>query len=97
MAEVTCTNTKVSPAAKGTAVTCTLSAADALTILPQLAPGQQGNLDSSTNTCTVYSVDYKGHSFKAIPNRPELSLGTGAHPDTTKNTFDVNDSITVTT
>lgn len=97
MAELVCTNTKVSPAFKGTAITVTLSGSDALTILPQLAPGQAAVLDSSTATCKVYSVDYYGLSFKVVPNRPELVLGTGAFPDTAKNTFDVNDSVTVTT
>lgn len=97
MAELVCTNAKVSPAAKGTAVTVTLNGDDALDILPQLEPGQGAILDSSTATCTVYSVDYYGHSFKVVPNRPEQSLGTGAFPETAKNTFDIGDSVTVTT
>lgn len=97
MAELTCINTKQAPAFKGTAVIVTLSAADALTILPQLAPGQTANLDSSTATCTVYSVDYYGHSFKVVPDRPEQWLGTGTYPETAANTFNVNDSVTVTT
>lgn len=96
MADLVCTNTKVSPAFKGTAITVTLSGADSLTILPQLMPGQTGVIDSSTATCRVYSVDYYGHSFKVIPDRPELPLGTGTFPDTAKNTFDINDSVTVT-
>lgn len=97
MAELTCTNTKQAPAFKGTAVTVTLSAADALTFLPQLLPGQTAVVDSTTATCTVYSVDYYGHSFKVVPDRPEQWLGTGTFPDTAANTFNVNDSITVTT
>lgn len=95
MAEITCTNTKVSPAWKGTAIIVTLSGADAITQLPQLSIGDACTIDSSTALGKVYSIDLYGHSFKVIPNHPEQWLGTGTHPDTAKNTFDINDSVTV--
>ncbi len=96
MAEIVCTNRKASPAYKGQAIIVTLNGDDAISELPQLTEGDPCVIDSSTATGTVYSIDLYGHSFKVKPDKPEQWLGTGTAPDTAKNTFDVNDSVTVT-
>lgn len=94
MAEIVCLNTVPCPAYRGQAIVITLSGDDAL---PQLTVGDGCIVDSSTATGVIASIDAKGRSFKVKPDKPEQWLGTGTAPETAKNTFDIGDSVTVTT
>lgn len=95
MAEIVCTNTVASPAAKGQAIKVTLSGDDALTQLSQLSVGDTCIIDSSTAEGVIYSIDEYGNSFLVTPTRPEVALGTATVAGGS-NIFDVGDSLTIT-
>lgn len=97
MAEIVCSNVKASAAYRGQEITVTLSQDDSVEQLPLLTKGDGCVIDSSSATGTVASIDLYGHSFKVKPDRPEQRLGTGDTIAEAKASFDVSDSVTVTT
>lgn len=66
-----CTNTKSSQALRGEAVTVTVSGAEALSKLPQIAEGYKATMGSTANVGYVSSVDTYGQSFKVTPANPD--------------------------
>ena len=80
MATVTVVAQLASQALNGQSVTVYLNNGDQLNTLPSISAGQVCTLSSSSVTGTVYSVDYKGNSFKIIPTRPSGNLQSTSTP-----------------
>lgn len=92
MATLNVTNTIASPAYPGQSVLVTLDSAESLSIIPQLALGNECTIDNSGLLGTIGWIDTYGHSFKIKPDNPTQSLG---EPETT--TLAVSSTITITT
>lgn len=67
------TNRKASQSLRGTSVIVTLDSSDAEN-LPDFSEGMLCTVSSSGDTGTIYSVDYKGNSFKVIPIQPDKTF-----------------------
>jgi hypothetical protein len=67
MATVNCSNIKASQALRGEAAIVTLSGAEAISVFPLLAEGQECLIESSNKTAYIYSIDRLGTSFKISP------------------------------
>lgn len=65
------TNTKSSVALRGGAAVVTLSGAEALSKLPQIAVGYKATMGSTANVGYVSSVDTYGVSFEVTPRNPD--------------------------
>ena len=86
-----CTNTTVAQAFRGSAVIVTLSGAEAVSKLPQIAAGQKATMGSTSNVAYVCSVDTYGNSFKVCPRNPDERFES-----ITPGYLQVNELITIT-
>ena len=91
MATVNFTNQKASQSLNGQGVICTV-ASDELDDLQTISKGMLATNNSSSKTGLVYSVDYKGSSFKISPIQPNKNFESSG----TYGYLAVNETVVVT-